>query len=358
MPDTMSPDQPDERAQPDGPAEPDERAQPDGPAEPDERAQPDGPAQPGQLQRRGIDDQGGFVVVDKQAGWTSHDVVARCRRLLGTRKVGHAGTLDPDATGVLIVGVGRATRLLRFATALPKTYIGEIVLGVTTSTLDASGEVTAHFDMGSVTLAEVREAARSLTGRIEQVPPMVSAVKVGGRRLHELAREGIEVARAPRGVEVFRFEVFETGESDCYRVLVECSSGTYVRVLAADLGARLGGGAHLRALRRVSIGSFTDVEALALDAVAPERVRPLEELVRDLPGAVANDELARALGHGRTVERLTLGVVGDGPWAVLDECGRLVAICEPVGLERVRPVVVVQTGEGSRAGVGSATGDE
>ena len=308
--------------------------------------------------RRGIDDPGGFVVVDKQAGWTSHDVVARCRRLLGTRKVGHAGTLAPDATGVLIVGVGRATRLLRFATALRKTYIGEIVLGVTTSTLDASGEVTGHFDMAKVTLADVREAARSLTGRIEQIPPMVSAVKVGGRRLHELAREGIEVVRAPRGVEVFRFEVFETGESDCYRVLVECSSGTYVRVLAADLGVRLGGGAHLRALRRVSIGSFGDVEALALDEVAPERVRPLEELVRDLPGAVANPELARALGHGRTVERLGLGVVGDGPWAVLDELGRLVAICGPVGLERVRPVVVVRTDDSPRAGAESGTDGE
>jgi tRNA pseudouridine55 synthase len=335
-----------------------DKTSPDGPGSPGAPAQLSQPDGPGQPPRRGIDDPGGFVVVDKQAGWTSHDVVARCRRLLGTRKVGHAGTLDPDATGVLIVGVGRATRLLRFATALPKTYIGEIVLGVTTSTLDASGEVTGHFDMGSVTVAEVREAARSLTGRIEQVPPMVSAVKVGGRRLHELAREGVEVARAPRGVEVFRFEVFETGESDCYRVLVECSSGTYVRVLAADLGVRLGGGAHLRALRRVSIGSFSDVEALALEAVAPERVRPLEELVRDLPGAVANPELARALGHGRTVERLALGVVGDGPWAVLDESGRLVAICEPVGLERVRPVVVVQAGDSPRAGAESATGDE
>jgi len=318
---------------------------------PDELGRPETPG-------RGIDDPGGFIVVDKQAGWTSHDVVARCRRLLGTRKVGHAGTLDPDATGVLIVGVGKGTRLLRFATALPKTYVGEIVLGVTTTTLDASGEVTGHFEMRGVALAEVREAARSLTGRIEQVPPMVSAVKVGGRRLHELAREGIEVARPPRGVEVFRFEVFETGESDCYRILVECSSGTYVRVLAADLGTRLGGGAHLRVLRRVSIGSFSDIEALTLEAVAPERIRPLEELVRDLPGAVVNPELARALGHGRIVERLALGVVGDGPWAVLDESGRLVAICGPVGHERVRPVVVVQTADGVRAGIGSATSHE
>jgi tRNA pseudouridine55 synthase len=300
----------------------------------------------------------GFLVVDKQPGWTSHDVVARCRRLLGTRKVGHAGTLDPDATGVLIVGIGRATRLLRFASALPKIYVGEVVLGVTTSTLDSSGEVTGHFDMGGTGLDEVREAARSLTGRIEQTPPMVSAVKVGGRRLHELARAGIEVERAPRGVEVFRFEVFETGESDTYRVLVECSSGTYVRVLAADVGARLGGGAYLRALRRVSVGSFRDIEALALDEVAPERVRPPEELVRDLPGAVARPELAEALGHGRAVERLALGVVGDGPWAVVDQSGGLVAVCGPLGLERVKPVVVLQPGGGAGAGAESSAGDE
>ena len=339
-----------------------DKTSPDGPPGPLFARSPavpgDGGTEPAQARPRGIEDPGGFLVVDKQAGWTSHDVVARCRRLLGTRKVGHAGTLDPDATGVLIVGVGRATRLLRFATALPKTYVGEIVLGVTTSTLDASGEVTGHFDMGKITFGDVRDAARSLTGRIEQVPPMVSAVKVGGRRLHELARAGVEVARTPRGVEVFRFEVFETGESDCYRVLVECSSGTYVRVLAADLGTRLGGGAHLRALRRVSIGSFADIEAIALEAVAPERVRPLEQLVRDLPGAVASPELARALGHGRIVERLGLGVVGDGPWAVLDQAGQLVAICEPAGLERVRPVVVVQPADASRAGDEPATGGE
>ncbi len=301
-----------------------------------DRAQPPDVADPACLD--------GFLVVDKQAAWTSHDVVARCRRLLGTRKVGHAGTLDPDATGVLIVGVGRATRLLRFASALPKTYVGEVVLGSTTSTLDASGEVTGHFDMGGIRLEEVREAARSLTGRIEQTPPMVSAVKVGGKRLHELARAGIEVERAPRSVEVFRFEVFETGESDSVRVLVECSSGTYVRVLAADLGARLGGGAHLRALRRVSIGSFNDLDAIALEEVALERLRQPVELVRDLPGAVAGPELAQALGHGRAVERLALGVVGDGPWAVVDQSGALVAVCCPLGLERVKPEVVLQAG--------------
>ena len=206
--------------------------------------------------------------------------------------------------------------------------------------------MTAHFEMGEVDLEEVREAARSLTGRIEQIPPMVSAVKVGGRRLHELAREGIEVERAPRSVEVLRFEIFDTGEASVFRALVECSSGTYVRVLAADLGQRLGGGAHLRSLRRVAVGSFGDDEAVPLDDVGPDRLRPPAELVRDLSPVVATPELAAALGHGRTVERTALGVVGEGPWAVLDDAGDLVGIGEAAGVERVKPVVVLQPGTG------------
>jgi tRNA pseudouridine55 synthase len=139
------------------------------------------------------DQVNGLVVVDKEAGWTSHDVVARCRRIFGQKRVGHAGTLDPDATGVLLVGLGRSTRLMRFLTALPKTYEAEVVLGTATSTLDASGEVTGTWDMEDVSLSAVREAAAGLTGEIEQVPPMVSAVKVDGRRLYALAREWIEV---------------------------------------------------------------------------------------------------------------------------------------------------------------------
>src|SRR3954470_12722099 len=133
----------------------------------------------------------GLVVVDKPAGWTSHDVVAKARGILQTRKIGHSGTLDPDATGVLLLGVGRVTRLLRFLTALPKRYTGEVVLGVETSTLDSAGDVIATHDMAGVTLDDVRAAAEAFVGDIEQVPPMVSAVKVGGRRLHELAREGV-----------------------------------------------------------------------------------------------------------------------------------------------------------------------
>jgi len=283
----------------------------------------------------------GCLVVDKPPGWTSHDVVARARRLLGTKRVGHAGTLDPDATGVLVLGIGRATRLLRFATALRKTYIGEVVLGVATSTLDASGEVTARADMNEVTIDDVRLAALSLTGRLEQVPPMVSAVKVGGRRLHELAREGVEVDRLARPVEVFRYDVFDTGEPLLYRVLVECSSGTYVRVLAADLGERLGGVAHLRTLRRVAVGSYRDAEAIALEDVSRERLLPCLELVRDLPAVELDDDLLEAIAHGRSVERAALKVAGEGPWALVAPDGTLAAVGEPRGSDRVRPAVVL-----------------
>ncbi|MEC9204019.1 MAG: tRNA pseudouridine(55) synthase TruB, partial [Actinomycetota bacterium] len=174
----------------------------------------------------------GIVVVDKPAGWTSHDVVARSRKVLGTRKVGHSGTLDPDATGVLVLGVGRATRLLRYLTLLPKRYTATIVLGTETTTLDAAGEVTAVHDMSGVVQDDVWRAARQLTGDIEQVPPMFSAVKVGGRRLHEIAREGGEVERAPRPVTVHRFDVTPTADPQVWKADVECSSGTYVRTLA------------------------------------------------------------------------------------------------------------------------------
>jgi tRNA pseudouridine55 synthase len=203
----------------------------------------------------------GVLVVDKEAGCTSHDVVARARRLLRTKKVGHSGTLDPDATGVLLLGVGPATRLLKLLTALPKSYACEIVLGAETSTLDDSGAVTATFDMAGVTLDQARAAAAALTGDIRQVPPMVSAVKVGGRRLHELARAGIEVERAPRPVTVHRFDLAAGPAPGTLRAEVDCSSGTYVRTLAADLGTALGGGAHLRALRRTAIGPFDEGRA-------------------------------------------------------------------------------------------------
>jgi tRNA pseudouridine55 synthase len=169
----------------------------------------------------------GLAVVDKPAGVTSHDVVAMLRRRLGERRVGHAGTLDPDATGVLLVGVGNVTRLLRFLTALGKTYTAEVVFGTETHTLDAAGEVTATHDMAGLTEQQVRDAVRlHLTGPIMQVPPMVSALKVDGRRLHELAREGVEVEREARPVTVHRFDVWPTADPLVYRIEVVCSSGT------------------------------------------------------------------------------------------------------------------------------------
>jgi len=268
----------------------------------------------------------GIAVVDKAAGWTSHDVVAKARGLLGTRKVGHAGTLDPDATGVLVLGVGRATRLLRYATDLPKAYVGEVVLGVETSTLDAAGEVTATHDMAGVDLAQVRAAATGLTGAILQVPPMVSAVRVGGRRLHELARAGIEVERAPRPVTVHRLDVDVTDEPGVFRLTVGCSSGTYVRSLAADLGSALGGGAHLRALRRTAIGPFTLERAVALDALDPDCLLAPAEAVAHLASVTVGEEAAVAVGHGKVLAVDVLGVAGPGPWAVLGPDGDLLAV--------------------------------
>lgn len=287
-------------------------------------------------------DLSGLAVVDKAAGWTSHDVVAKSRGLLGTRKVGHSGTLDPDATGVLLLGVGRVTRLLRFLTALGKSYEAEIVFGTETSTLDAAGEVTATHDMAGLSPDAVVAAAATLTGDILQVPPMVSAVKVDGVRLHHLARQGIEVEREARPVTVRRFDVAPVaGEPLVYRASVDCSSGTYVRTLAADLGRSLGGGAHLRALRRTAVGSFTLDEAVALDSLGPEHLLPPAAAVRDLDPVAVDEEVATAVGFGKVLPADVLGVGGDGPWAVLGPDGTLLAVYERHRGETVKPAVVV-----------------
>jgi tRNA pseudouridine55 synthase len=273
----------------------------------------------------------GIAVVDKAAGWTSHDVVAKARGILHTRKIGHAGTLDPDATGVLVLGVGEATRLLRYCTALRKRYVGEIVLGVATTTLDAAGEVVAEVDMSHVTPAAVTVAAAQFAGEIEQVPPMVSAVKVGGRRLHELAREGIEIERAARPVTVYRFDVtpIETaGPHPVYRAEVECSSGTYVRTLAADLGGALGGVAHLRALRRTAVGDFTLDAARPLEALDPESLLPVSAAVRALDAVTADEMIAAFVANGRLLGPEVFPAHGDGPWAVFDGEGTLLAVYE------------------------------
>lgn len=279
----------------------------------------------------------GMVVVDKPSGMTSHDVVNQLRRRFGEKRIGHAGTLDPDATGVLVVAVGNATRLMRFISGCDKTYVGEIVLGTSTSTLDSAGEVTGTFDMGHVALSQAQAVVREhLTGDIMQVPPMVSALKIDGKRLHELAREGIEVERAARPATIRQFDLEATDDPLVYRAIVECTAGTYIRSLADDLGRLLGGGAHLRNLRRTSVGRYTldqagTIEAATLLPVATA-VAHLERVTVDAVGA---DHVA----HGRSVP---CGP-GDGPWAVFDaagEGGELLAVYEPFK-GATKPIVVL-----------------
>ena len=283
----------------------------------------------------------GLVVVDKPAGWTSHDVVARCRKIFGQKRVGHAGTLDPDATGVLLVGLGAATRLMRFLTPLRKGYVGELVLGTATSTLDSSGSTTGTWDMSGVTFEEVRVAAASLVGDIEQVPPMVSAVQIGGRRLHEIARAGEEVERPPRPVTVYRYDVAPTSEPGVYAIDVECSSGTYVRTLVADVGSALGGGAHLRNLRRTAIGPFTVERAVPLEGVGIDHVLPPAQALTHLPTVEADAALSAAVAVGKVLDRETLGAEGDGPWAVQNAEGRLLAVYESHRGSTTKPTVVL-----------------
>ncbi|MFN3217604.1 MAG: tRNA pseudouridine(55) synthase TruB [Acidimicrobiales bacterium] len=290
---------------------------------------------------RAHDGPDGFAVIDKEPGWTSHDVVAKARGLLGTRKVGHSGTLDPPATGVLVLGVGRATRLLRFVTELPKTYVATMVLGTETTTLDAEGEVTATHDMAGIDLDAVRAAAAGFVGAIEQIPPMVSAVKIDGRRLHELAREGVEVERAPRPVTIHALDVAATDEPATFELTVSCSSGTYIRTLAADIGAALGGGAHVGTLRRTAIGSFVETDACPIDALGPERLLSLADGLRDRASSVVDDDVAAAVRNGKVLEQTVLGVEGAGPWAVLDAGGALLAVYEPHRGSTAKPAVVV-----------------
>ena len=279
----------------------------------------------------------GIAVVDKPAGLTSHDVVAKARKIFGTRKVGHSGTLDPDATGVLVLGVGRATRLLQFLTGLPKSYKGEIVFGEETSTLDSSGEVTHIHDMSGLTLSDVRKMTKCFLGEIEQIPPMVSAVRIKGKRLYEIAREGNEIERPARSVRVDRFEVYPTEDSKVYEVFVDCSSGTYIRSLAADLGLVLEGGAHLRNLRRTRVGSFGEDEALPLEEIILKK--PIEGM-RDFEVVRVDEDTRKEVSYGRVFDRKRLESEKQGPWALVDYSGELLAVYKEHG-DGIKPVVVI-----------------
>jgi tRNA pseudouridine55 synthase len=295
--------------------------------------------------------QSGLVVVDKPAGWTSHDVVARLRKVYGQKRLGHAGTLDPDATGVLLVGVGRVTRLLRFLQETDKEYCGDVVFGVATSTLDAAGEILDQQPM-PVTRDQVEQAAERFVGDIEQVPPMVSAIKLDGRRLHELARAGVEVERAPRRVRIasIAIEDFVPGAYPVATIHVECSSGTYIRSLAADLGAALGGLAHLGSLRRLRVGAFTEAEAHDLDTIAADPASAClspRAAMRGLEEFAVDAAEARAVGHGMTfpVTVADAAGLGPGPFAVVDGGGELLAVYERRGAA-LRPSVVVAPASG------------
>ncbi|HEV7525881.1 MAG TPA: tRNA pseudouridine(55) synthase TruB [Acidimicrobiia bacterium] len=288
----------------------------------------------------------GLLVVDKAPGWTSHDVVAKLRGVYGQKRVGHAGTLDPDATGVLLVGLGRATRLLRYLQEAGKEYRGRVVFGVATDTLDAAGAVLERAEM-TVGRAQLDAAARAFVGDIEQIPPMVSALKVGGRRLYEMARAGEEIERAARPVHIGELvvEELEPGAYPEATIRVSCSTGTYIRTLAADLGTALGGCAHLGSLRRLRVGSFTLDEARTLEAIEADReaaVLPPTEAVRDLETVTIDAERARAVAHGATFAAPAL--LGDrdgpGPFAVIDESGALLAVYERRGAG-VKPSVVL-----------------
>jgi tRNA pseudouridine55 synthase len=278
----------------------------------------------------------GLCVVDKPAGVTSHDVVGMLRRRLGEKRIGHSGTLDPDATGVLLCGIGHLTKFLRYLTDLEKTYTAHVVFGTTTSTLDAAGEVTGTFTM-NVTREAAAAAAVQLTGNIMQVPPMVSALKVDGKRLHELAREGIEIDRKARPVTVYEYSVGDLIEPNVLPITVRCSSGTYVRTLAADLGELLGGGAHLRNLRRTAIGSFGETD------VQPPDTCPVVTMaagLRDYATWVVDADTARGIGQGRRFPAPD----GPGPWVALNEAGEVLAMYDRHG-ELAHPAVVVPIGD-------------
>lgn len=259
----------------------------------------------------------GVLVVDKPAGMTSHDVVDRVRKIFGTKKVGHAGTLDPDATGVLVLGLGNATRLLPFAQAGVKRYTAVAAFGTTTTTQDASGEVieTRAVEIDRVS---VETAAASFVGDIEQVPPMVSAVKIGGERLYRKARRGEEVERPARQIKIHSLELVDLGAAPPEATFdVRCSPGTYIRTLVHDIGTALGCGAHLKSLRRTETSGFSEQDAIPLDDVTTEDLRPNLEIVRGLPQVAADEDAVRLVADGRPLPAADHAVAEDQQAAIV-----------------------------------------
>jgi tRNA pseudouridine55 synthase len=286
---------------------------------------------------------GGLVVVDKPAGLTSHDVIARLRRLLRTRRIGHAGTLDPMATGVLVCGVQRATKLLGHLPLEPKVYQATARLGRYTSTDDAEGEPTGGADASTLDEQEILAAIAGLRGPIEQVPSTVSAIKIDGKRAYALARAGGQVLLSPRPVVVSRFELLGLRRGEAVTdldLLVECSGGTYVRALARDLGAALGVGGHLTALRRTRVGPYGLSVARTLDdlATAPALWAGLDEVVTQaFPHRAVSSQQVRILAHGGSLPALGL----TGTHAAIDSNGEAIALlAERDG--QARPILVLR----------------
>jgi tRNA pseudouridine55 synthase len=290
----------------------------------------------------------GLVIVDKPGGMTSHDVVARIRRLAGTRRVGHAGTLDPMATGVLVVGVGKATRLLGYLTVTEKQYDATIRLGQSTSTGDAEGDITGASSAAGVSAAALAAAAAGLTGQIQQVPPPVSAIKVAGQRAYRLTRAGAAPDLKPRPVTVHELTVTAVrpaGDLLDVDVTVRCSSGTYVRALARDLGHELGTGGHLIRLRRTRVGGYGLDTAKTLDQLADTfELLPLAEAAAAaFPRRDLSADEARRLAHGGrlavTADRGPAAAAAVGPTAAYAPDGTLIALLtEQAG--QARPLVV------------------
>lgn len=279
----------------------------------------------------------GVLLIDKPGGMTSHDVVSRARRALGTRKIGHAGTLDPMATGLLVLGVEGATRLLTYLVGLDKTYLATIRLGAATTTDDAEGEIASVAEPAALEAAtdeRIANGIASLTGEISQVPSSVSAIKVNGRRAYDLARAGEQVELKARIVTVSRFEVLDArrgADRIDLDVVVDCSSGTYIRALARDLGAALGVGGHLTTLRRTRIGRFDVAEAVAVDAIAGDAlIGPAAAAERAVGRVEVSAAEARDLRHGKRLEGAAARLPG-AVAAAVDPDGRLVGIVEARG---------------------------
>jgi tRNA pseudouridine55 synthase len=287
----------------------------------------------------------GLLVVDKPGGMTSHDVVARVRRILGTRRVGHAGTLDPMATGVLVLGVGRATRLLGYLSGREKSYVATIRLGAATTTDDAEGELLATGEWSHLMEADVRQALAGFVGEQQQVPSSVSAVKVDGRRSYQLVREGEPVALAPRRVTIHELVVRAVRLPDV-EISLRCSSGTYVRAVARDLGAGLGVGGHLVALRRTAVGPFGLTAARSLDDLARDpRLLPLSDGARAaFPSRQVDADQASAIGHGRrlalALPDVTAMFAPDGEFLALYGPVTETGSAAPGGSGWARPVAV------------------